>query len=65
MSEDGADFSILGQTDATITKLKVKDLKTGARYVFRVSAVNKVGPGKPLESEPVVPRRPPGILIFT
>ncbi|KAK7507540.1 hypothetical protein BaRGS_00001475, partial [Batillaria attramentaria] len=59
MSEAGEDFVDLGQTDGKNTKMKVKDLKTGVKYIFRVSAVNKVGSSKPLESDSVVPKRPP------
>lgn len=60
MSEDGGDFKELGQVDAKKTKMKMKDLKTGARYVFKICAVNKVGTSKPLESDSVVPMRQPG-----
>ena len=60
MSEDGGDFKELGQVDAKKTKMKMKDLKTGARYVFKICAVNKVGTSKPLESDSVVPKRQPG-----
>lgn len=65
MSEDGGDFLNLGHTDGKTTKLKVKDLTAGLQYVFHVSAVNKVGTSKPLESEAVVPKRPPGsVFVF-
>jgi titin len=60
MSENGGEFVELGQVEAGKTKMKVKDLKTGAKYAFRVAAVNKVGASKALESETVVPQRQPG-----
>ena len=60
MSEDGGDFKELGEVDAKKTKMKMKDLKTGVRYVFKICAVNKVGASKPLESDSVVPKRQPG-----
>ena len=56
-SEDGGEFKDLGTTESQITKLKVKDLKTGSKHVFQVIAENKVGKSKPLESETVVPQR--------
>ncbi|GFS00827.1 titin [Elysia marginata] len=57
VSTDGSEFKDIGTTESQITKLKVKDLKTGSKHVFQVVASNKVGQSKPLESDSVVPQR--------
>ena len=63
MSVEDGEFQELGQIDARKTKMKINDLKTGAPYKFRICAVNKVGPSKPLESDTVVPKRQPGTVV--
>lgn len=60
VSVDGGDWINLGKVDSYSTKFRCQDLKTDATHVFRVSAVNKVGVGKALESQPVIPSKPPG-----
>ncbi|XP_046554801.1 titin-like [Haliotis rubra] len=57
----GGEWFEVGKTNSSTTKLKVKDLKEGKTYEFRICARNKIGLGKPLESEPVVPCRPPEV----
>ncbi|KAH9498302.1 hypothetical protein Btru_006487 [Bulinus truncatus] len=47
-------------TDADVTKIKVKDLTENQKVWFRVTAFNKVGASKPLESDSVVPQRQKG-----
>ena len=44
-------------TDANVTKVNVKDLKEGQKVWFRVTAFNKVGASKPLDSDSIVPQR--------
>lgn len=60
VSVDGGDWTKLGKVDSYSTKFRCSDLKTNSKHVFRVSAVNAVGAGKPLESAPVTPAKPPG-----
>lgn len=57
---DDGEWTKIGKVDSFSTKFKCQDLKTGALHVFRVTAVNMVGPSKPLESGPVTPSRPAG-----
>ena len=55
-------------TEVTVTentKAKVKNLTTDKKHYFRVSAINKVGVGKPLESDGVVPKRKQGIVCVS
>ncbi|XP_046554802.1 titin-like [Haliotis rubra] len=47
-------------TDCGITSVKAKELVPNKKHYFRVFAINRIGNSKPLESEPVVPHRPPG-----
>lgn len=60
VSVNDGDWTKLGKVDSYSTKFRCSDLKTNAKHVFRVSAVNAVGTGKPLESQPVTPAKPPG-----
>lgn len=60
VSVNGGDWSQLGKVDSYSTKFRCSDLKTNAKHIFRVSAVNAVGAGKPLESQMVTPAKPPG-----
>ncbi|RUS90387.1 hypothetical protein EGW08_001882, partial [Elysia chlorotica] len=59
IQEDKHDWKQLSTVDNFITKFKAADLKEGTMYKFRVSAVNKVGQSKPLESDQVVLEKPP------
>lgn len=61
-SVDGGEFIKLGKIDSYSTKFRCNDLKTNAKHVFRVSAVNAVGAGKSLESQVVTPAKAPGEL---
>lgn len=51
-------------TDADVTKIKVKDLTENQKVWFKVTAFNKVGASKPLESDSVVPQRQKGTEIL-
>lgn len=54
-------FTETGDTDADTLQFKVTKLFEGNEYLFRVSAENVVGRGKPAElSEPVMARLPFG-----
>ena len=63
-SINGGDWVKVGQVDSFSTKFKVADLKTGARHMFRVSAVNAKGQGKGLDSEIVTPTKPAGKIFI-
>ena len=64
MAEKGGKWRELATNEGHVTKLKVKELKAGKEYVFRIVAQNKVGTSDALESEPVTPCRPPGKSCF-
>jgi titin len=61
-SVNGGEWTKLGKVDSFSTKFKVADLKTGAKYIFRVSAVNAKGQGKGLDSQIIVPSKAPGLF---
>lgn len=68
-SADGETWVPLGTVDKFSNTYKVKDMEEGKKYTFRVSAVNKVGPSKPLTSDsikaekgPSAPEKPEGPL---
>lgn len=47
-------------TEAEVTKIKVKKLATDQKHYFHIFAINKAGISKPLDSDPIIPRRPVG-----
>lgn len=48
----------VANVDGSTTKYSPKDLREGADYLFRVSAINEEGTGSPLETtEPVKPQK--------
>ena len=59
-SVDDGEWIKLGKVDSYSTKFRCSDLKTNAKHVFRVTPVNAIGSGKPLESQAVTPAKPPG-----
>ncbi|GFO38541.1 titin, partial [Plakobranchus ocellatus] len=59
VQEGNKDWKNLTKVESYTTKYKAVDLKEGTQYKFRVSAVNKVGQSKPLESDQVVLEKPP------
>ena len=65
MSVDGGEtFVKLAEVESFSTKYKATNLKTGAKHMFRVSAVNKAGKSKPLDSHIVLPAKEVGKLLF-
>lgn len=60
MTTDDVTWTKLFTADHDTTQINVQDLITGQKYRFRVSAVNKLGSSKPLESDKVVPSKPIG-----
>ena len=58
-SSNDEDWITLGKVDKFKNDFKAKDLEDGKQYVFRVSAINKVGPSKPLLSESIKIQKPP------
>ena len=65
IQEGKKDWKQLSQVENYTTKFKATDLKEGTQYKFRVSAVNKIGQSKPMESDSVVLEKPPGRPKFT
>ena len=68
-STDGEECILLGKVDKYRNTFQVKELEEDKQYTFRVIAVNKVGPSKPLTSdtvkvgkEPTAPDMPEGPL---
>lgn len=59
-SENDSDWVKLDTVDNRTTSYKARDLTEGSRYNFRVVAVNKLGEGKPLDSDTVVTKKPAG-----
>lgn len=45
-------------------KFLVPKLIEGKEYLFRVTAENKYGPGKPCITKPVIAKNPFGIMVF-
>ena len=52
------EWTKLSSVDSYSTKYKAQE------YVFRFSAVNKLGPSEPLVSEPVTPKRDVGEWLY-
>lgn len=59
-SLDGEEWMKVGRTDKNTTSLRAQGLLTGKKYFFRVTAVNSVGPGQPLESDATTIDKPAG-----
>ena len=58
------DWKQVAKLPSSTTRYTVNDLEEGETYDFRVSAVNKVGQGKPVQTEASVrPQREPGNYI--
>lgn len=58
LTEDGGrNWKPAGSVDAPSVTFTAKGLTEDKDYKFRVSAVNKVGTGQPLESDKVTPQR--------
>lgn len=58
LTEDGGrNWKAVDSVEAPSTTYTAKGLTEGQEYKFRVSAVNKVGPGEPLVSDGVTPQR--------
>lgn len=60
ISNDEETWTNLALLEGDGTQLRVADLQQGRPYYFRVAAMNKVGTGKAIESDRVVPKRPVG-----
>lgn len=64
-NESDTKWEKLASVKANVSKYKADDLTTGKHYKFRVSAINDIGSSKPLDSDSVVPTRPPGMDIMS
>ena len=62
-SENDGDWVKLDTVDQRTTSYKAKNLTEGNRYNFRVVAVNKIGEGKPLDSDTTVTKKPAGKIF--
>ena len=60
-SENDGDWVKLDNVDQRTTSYKARNLTEGNRYMFRVVAVNKLGEGKPLDSDTTVTKKPAGM----
>lgn len=54
-------WSKVASTDSQMLTCKASKLLSGTPYIFHVMAINKEGMSLPLESDEVVPQKPPGI----
>ena len=61
-SENDGDWVKLDTVDKKTTSYKARNLSEGSRYNFRVMAVNKLGEGKPLDSDTAFIKKPAGKL---
>ena len=55
--DNGKTWKTVESVDAPTTVSTAKGLTAGTKYTFRVSAVNKVGKGEPLQSDEVTPQK--------
>ncbi|KAK3083483.1 hypothetical protein FSP39_023775 [Pinctada imbricata] len=60
VSDDGQAWKELDKVDKMTKKYTAKNLKEGKDYIFRVTGVNEVGEGQPLESDVISPKKPAG-----
>lgn len=62
--EGSDDWHKVASVEGHHTKYKVKNLEENSRYIFRISAVNEIGSGHPVQSDSVLVKGPIGMYIL-